>query len=88
VTICAYQRQCIFGEIIDGQIRLNQYGAIVAETYQWLCQQYSYLHTDEWIVMPNHFHAIMIIIDQPNGGVSHCGQGSHGRGGSDAKLIL
>jgi REP element-mobilizing transposase RayT len=65
VTICAYQRQCIFGEIIDGQMRLNQYGAIVAETYQWLCQRYPYLHTDEWVVMPNHFHAIMVITDQP-----------------------
>jgi REP element-mobilizing transposase RayT len=63
VTICAYQRQCLFGEIIDGQMRLNQYGAIVAETYQWLCQHYSYLYTDEWIVMPNHFHAIMVITD-------------------------
>jgi REP element-mobilizing transposase RayT len=65
VTICAYQRQCLFGEIIDGQMRWNQYGAIVAETYQWLCQQYSYLNTDEWIVMPNHFHAIMVITDKP-----------------------
>jgi REP element-mobilizing transposase RayT len=70
VTICAYQRQCIFGEIIDGQMRLNQYGAIVAETYQWLCQRYPYLHTDEWVVMPNHFHAIMVITDKPCRGVS------------------
>ncbi|HEY9771920.1 MAG TPA: hypothetical protein V6C71_26045 [Coleofasciculaceae cyanobacterium] len=70
VTICAYQRQCLFGEIIDGQMILNQYGAIIAETYQWLCQQHSYLHTDEWIVMPNHFHAIMVITDKPCRGVS------------------
>jgi putative transposase len=70
VTICAYQRQCLFGEIIDGQMILNQYGAIVAETYQWLCQRYPYLHTDEWVVMPNHFHAIMVITDKPCRGVS------------------
>ena len=56
---------------------LNQYGAIIAETYQWLCQQYLYLYTDEWIVMPNHFHGIMVITDEP------------GRGGSrDAKRVL
>ena len=65
ITICAYQRQCLFGNVVDGQMYLNQYGAIVAETYQWLCQRYPYLHTDEWIVMPNHFHAIMVITDQP-----------------------
>ena len=65
VTICAYQRQCVFGDVVDGQMCLNKYGAIVAETYQWLCQRYPYLHLDEWIVMPNHFHAIMLITDKP-----------------------
>ena len=64
VTICAYQRQCVFGDVVDGQMVLNQYGMIVADTYQWLCDHYSYLHTDEWLVMPNHFHAIMVITDQ------------------------
>ena len=70
ITICAYQRQCIFGDVIDGQMVLNQYGAIVADTYQWLCQRYPYWYTDEWIVMPNHFHAIMVLTDQPCRGVS------------------
>ncbi len=65
VTICTDQRQCLFGDVVDGQMVLNQYGAIVAETYQWLCQRYPYLYSDEWIVMPNHFHAIMVITDQP-----------------------
>ena len=34
VTICAYQRQCIFGDIVNGQMGLNQYGAIVADEWQ------------------------------------------------------
>ena len=70
VTICVNQRQCLFGDIVDGQMVLNQYGMVVADTYQWLCQHYSYLHTDEWIVMPNHFHAIMVIADKSRRGVS------------------
>ena len=65
VTICANRRECVFGDIVDGQMRLNRYGEIVADTYQWLCQRYPYLYSDEWIVMPNHFHAIMVITDQP-----------------------
>ncbi len=65
MTICTDQRQCLFGDVVDGQMVLNQYGAIVAETYQWLCQRYPYLYSDEWIVMPNHFHAIMVITDKP-----------------------
>ena len=70
VTICAYQRQCLFSDVVDGRMVLNQYGMVVADTYRWLCQRYPYLHTDEWIVMPNHFHAIMVIADKPCRGVS------------------
>ncbi|MBE9171245.1 transposase [Pleurocapsales cyanobacterium LEGE 06147] len=65
VTICAYQKQCLFGEIINGQMRLNQYGQIVTQTYQWLSQRYPYICLDEWIVMPNHFHGVMLITDNP-----------------------
>ncbi len=34
VTICAAQRQCLFGEIIDGQMVLNQSGMVVADEWQ------------------------------------------------------
>jgi len=70
VTICVDRRECLFGDVVDGQMRLNQYGVIVAETYQWVCQRYPYLRSDEWVVMPNHFHAVMVITDQPRRGVS------------------
>ena len=70
VTICVDRRQCLFGDVVDGHMILNQYGMVVADTYQWLCQHYSYLHTDEWIVMPNHFHAVMVITDKSRRGVS------------------
>ena len=65
VTICVDRRQCLFGDLVNGQMVLNQYGMVVADTYRWLCDRYSYLYTDKWIVMPNHFHAIMVIGDKP-----------------------
>jgi hypothetical protein len=61
VTICAYQRQCLFGEIIDGQMRLNQYGAIVADEWQKSSIMRREIELDAWVVMPNHFHGIVII---------------------------
>ena len=78
VTICADRRQCLFGDIVDGGMVLNQYGAIVTDTYRWLCQRYPYLYTDEWIVMPNHFHAIVVITDKPRRGVSRLRSTSEG----------
>ncbi|MEO0014714.1 MAG: hypothetical protein RLZZ535_3103 [Cyanobacteriota bacterium] len=61
VTICAYQRQCLFGEIIDGQMILNQYGAIVADEWQKSSIIRQEIELDGWVVMPNHFHGIVII---------------------------
>ncbi|WP_019504434.1 transposase [Pleurocapsa sp. PCC 7319] len=70
VTICCYQRQCLFGDIVNGLMQLNQYGEIVAETYQSLSFRYSYINLDEWIIMPNHFHGIIVLTDKPCRGVS------------------
>ena len=70
MSICVDRRQCLFGDVVDGQMVLNQYGMVVADTYQWLCDRYPYLYTDEWIVMPNHFHAIMVITDKSRRGGS------------------
>ena len=70
VTICCYQRQLLFGEIVNGTMRLNRYGEVVAETYQWLSSRYPYVYLDEWIIMPNHFHGIIVLTDKPCRGVS------------------
>ena len=61
VTICVDRRRCLFGDVIDGQMRLNQYGAIVAEEWQRSSVIRQEIELDGWVVMPNHFHAIVII---------------------------
>ncbi|MBW4532690.1 MAG: transposase [Pleurocapsa minor HA4230-MV1] len=61
VTICAYQRQCLFGDVVNGQIILNQYGAIVADEWQKSSVIRQEIELDGWVVMPNHFHGIVII---------------------------
>ncbi|MCL6613548.1 MAG: transposase [Firmicutes bacterium] len=68
VTICTQNRECLFGEVVDGVMRLGVYGQIVAETWQWLAAQYSsYITLDEWVVMPNHLHGIIVIRDSYDG---------------------
>jgi putative transposase len=68
VTICTRNRECLFGEIVDGNIRLNDLGRGVAKCWQWLAEQYPYIQLDEWIVMPNHFHGILLIMNELRGG--------------------
>jgi REP element-mobilizing transposase RayT len=68
VTIVAWQREMLFGEIMYGEILLNDFGKIVAEKWQWLEKQYEYVELSEWIVMPNHLHGILVIHDNGRGG--------------------
>ncbi len=61
VTIVSYKRKNNFGEIIDGEIKLNSLGMIVEKTWQEIPQHFPYIEVDSYVVMPNHFHGIVII---------------------------
>ena len=63
VTICTDERKEWFGEIKNDQMILNDHGQIVRQQWQWLAEQYTYVELDEYIVMPNHIHGILIIDD-------------------------
>lgn len=61
ITICTRDRQCLFGDIIDGKIQLSVIGQIVAEEWQKTEQIRSNVQIDASVVMPNHLHGILII---------------------------
>jgi REP element-mobilizing transposase RayT len=63
ITICAYQRECLFGEIQNGQMALNEYGRIAQACWEEIPRHFENVELDEWVVMPNHIHGIMVIVD-------------------------
>ncbi|MEQ8962964.1 MAG: transposase [Coleofasciculus sp. C2-GNP5-27] len=63
ITICTYQRQCWFGNIRDGKMYLNQIGKIVAQEWINSGQIRPSLQLEQWVIMPNHVHGIVIITD-------------------------
>lgn len=63
ITLVAWQHRCIFGRIIDGKIFLNQAGKIVEMEWQRLKDQFPQSQLGEFVIMPNHFHGILIITD-------------------------
>ncbi|GBU25652.1 hypothetical protein R83H12_02307 [Fibrobacteria bacterium R8-3-H12] len=66
VTICVQKHYCLLGKIIDGKMILNEYGEIVQMVWNELPQHYSNVQLDEFIVMPNHIHGIIIIANANN----------------------
>ena len=63
VTICTFERECLFGEGVNGEIRLNDAGQIVQEEWLRTAEMRKNVFLDEFVVMPNHFHAILILDD-------------------------
>ena len=70
VTICVQNRECLFGDVVDGQMVLNDYGRIVEGKWGNTPKLRTNVELDEFIVMPNHFHGI-VVIAEPGRGVLH-----------------
>lgn len=61
VTICAHDRKMFFGKIKDGKMLLNRIGKTADIYLCSLADHFLNAHTDKYVVMPNHIHAIMVI---------------------------
>ena len=61
VSICAQHRKCLFGTIIDGQMRLNEIGEIVVECWSRIPQHFPSVELGEYVIMPNHIHGIIAL---------------------------
>jgi len=67
VTICAHQKTCLFGGVVDDRVILNETGEIVMDEWLNTAVTRPYVELDAFVVMPNHFHGILFIIDDPLG---------------------
>jgi REP element-mobilizing transposase RayT len=70
ITFCVKNRGCLLGEIKEGSINLNEYGKIVLNIWNYLPNYFQDVEIDAAVIMPNHFHGIMIITDNCRGLVS------------------
>lgn len=61
VTICTYGRVPLFGEVVDNGILLNDAGKMVEQTWQQLCERFPFVELNEFVVMPNHIHGIVVL---------------------------
>ena len=63
LTICVQDRECLFGDVVDGEMRLNQYGEIVMRCWNDLPHHYPNVALDVCVVMPNHFHGVVTLTE-------------------------
>lgn len=63
VTLCTQHRKRLFGDIVNGELRLNDKGQVIVNYWEWLAEAHGYILLDEYVVMPNHLHGIIVITD-------------------------
>lgn len=68
VTICAQDRACLFGEVVDGVMVLNEAGVMLAEHWTALPQRFPTITLDAFVVMPNHLHCVLVLHDASGAG--------------------
>jgi REP element-mobilizing transposase RayT len=61
VTICTQNHECKFGEIVNGEMHLNNFGMVVEDCWKGISLHFKNVELDEYIIMPNHLHGILIL---------------------------
>ena len=65
VTICTQNRECFFGDVLDGDMVLNDIGKIANDCWLEIPNHFSYVKLGNHVIMPNHVHGI-VVIDKPD----------------------
>ena len=61
ITICTKNRTHFFGEVKEGKVRLSQLGLVAEQCWKDIPCHYNKVTLDEFVIMPNHVHGILII---------------------------
>jgi putative transposase len=64
ITICTYNHECIFGNIVDEEMKLSTEGAIAQRCWEKIPKHFSNVQLDEYSIMPNHVHGILILTER------------------------
>ena len=63
VTIVTWQRETLFGEIVDGEMVLNEMGKMVQKWWHQIQKHFPNVELGAFVIMPNHIHGIIIITE-------------------------
>ncbi len=63
VTICTKNKIHYFGNIMNEQMNLNEYGKIAQDSWKQIPAHYPNIGVDEFVIMPNHIHGIIFLFE-------------------------
>ncbi|HLY59588.1 MAG TPA: hypothetical protein VKV95_02365 [Terriglobia bacterium] len=61
ITINTQNKACVFGQIVEGEMVMNEAGLLVQRIWEALPQRFVSLILDAFQIMPNHLHAVFVL---------------------------
>ncbi len=71
VTVCSKDKQCIFGTIKDDKMYKTSLGVLIEESLINIKQHYNNVLVDKYVIMPNHIHCIISILENKTANLSN-----------------
>lgn len=85
VTMVTQGRACLFGDVVNGVVVLNDLGKIVQKWWDDLPIHFPNIETGAFVVMPNHVHGVIIIVHDGRGAVPAPGFDLHATPGREPR---
>ena len=63
ITIVTWQRECLFGSVVDEEMGLSKFGLVAKQQWEKLPKRFPNIELGVYVIMPNHMHGIIIITD-------------------------
>jgi putative transposase len=63
LTLCTQNRECLFGDVMEGEMRMNEAGRMADDFIARIPDRYPAITVDCYQVMPNHIHMVLIVAD-------------------------
>ena len=65
-TICIKNKECLFGCVAKGEMKLSDIGIKADQCWLKIPAHFPFVRLDEYIIMPNHIHGIIVIDKSDN----------------------
>jgi putative transposase len=70
VTICIRDGECLFGDVVDGEVCLSDSGRIVHAAWESMPTRFVPVSLDAFVAMPNHVHCIVWLTSPVGAGLA------------------
>jgi REP element-mobilizing transposase RayT len=61
VTVCCKERECLFGDVVDGETLHSEAGRIATACWSEIPRHFPGVVLDAFVVMPNHVHGVIVL---------------------------